>query len=61
MDDLRRRSMLLRFADVAPAHAAAEAAKQAAALEADGLGRVLWSSPFRPTIPGTDTYTDALW
>jgi hypothetical protein len=25
-----------------------------------GLGRVLFSSPFLPTIPGTDTYTDQL-
>jgi len=61
MDNLRQRSLLLRFADASPADAAAEAAKQADALAADGLGTVLWSSPFRPTIPGTDTYTDNLW
>jgi hypothetical protein len=61
MDDLRRRSVLLRFSDVSPAHAAGQAADQAAALSADGLGEVLWSSAFRPTIPGTDTYTDELW
>jgi hypothetical protein len=30
-------------------------------LEASGLGRVLWASPFIPTIAGTDTYTDQLW
>ena len=31
------------------------------ALRESGLGQVLWSSPFIPTIPGTDTYTDELW
>jgi hypothetical protein len=35
--------------------------EQAAAVEASGLGRVVWASPFIPTIPGTDTYTDQLW
>lgn len=34
---------------------------QAVALESGGLGQVLWSAPFIPTIPGTDTYTDSLW
>ena len=41
--------------------AAEEAADQAAVLATDGLGEVIWSSPFRPTIVGTDTYTDQLW
>jgi hypothetical protein len=36
-------------------HAAAEQ------LEREGIGRMLWTAPFIPTIPGTDTYTDALW
>ena len=31
------------------------------AFEKSGLGRVLWASPFVPTIPGTDTYADELW
>jgi len=30
-------------------------------LQDDGIGEVLWSAPFIPTIPGTDTYTDQLW
>ena len=30
-------------------------------LEASGLGRVLFASPFLATVPGTDTYTDQLW
>ena len=31
-----------------------------AEVEASGLGRLVWASPFLPTIPGTDTYTDQL-
>ena len=61
MENLRQRSLLVRFSDASPVEAAEEAEEQARAIEADGLGRVLWSSPFRPTIPGTDTYTDQLW
>jgi hypothetical protein len=34
---------------------------QAAAVEASGLGRLVWASPFVGTVPGTDTYTDRLW
>jgi hypothetical protein len=30
-------------------------------LRADGIGEMLWTAPFVPTIPGTDTYTDQLW
>ena len=30
-------------------------------LETSGLGRVLFASPFLPTVPGTDTYADQLW
>ena len=30
-------------------------------VRADGLGEILWTAPFIPTIPGTDTYTDQLW
>ena len=61
LDDLEGWTLLLRFADVSPAEAAAEAGAVDANLEAAGLGTVRWSSPFRPTIPGTDTYTDELW
>jgi hypothetical protein len=32
-----------------------------AELAGTGLGRVLWASPFIPTVVGTDTYTDQLW
>jgi hypothetical protein len=30
-------------------------------LERDGIGRMVWTAPFVPTIPGADTYTDELW
>ena len=26
-----------------------------------GVGEMLWTAPFIPTVPGTDTYTDELW
>jgi hypothetical protein len=61
LDNLRRRSLLLRFSDDTPSAAAEEAADQAELLATEGLGEVIWSSPFRPTIVGTDTYTDQLW
>ena len=44
-----------------PAAWDAHFAGHAAALAGTGLGRLLWASPFRPTLPGTDTYTDQLW
>jgi len=31
------------------------------AVAAAGIGSVLWASPFRGTVPGTDNYTDQLW
>jgi hypothetical protein len=30
-------------------------------MEKAGIGKVIWASPFKPTIVGTDTYTDELW
>jgi hypothetical protein len=30
-------------------------------LDASGLGRLLFASPFIPTVPGTDRYADELW
>jgi hypothetical protein len=39
----------------------AEQRAAADALRADGKGEMLWTAPFIPTIPGTDTYTDQLW
>jgi hypothetical protein len=33
----------------------------AADLEASGLAKVVFASPWLPTVPGTDTYADQLW
>ncbi len=33
----------------------------ALSLDGSGEGTVRWASPFVPTVPGTDTYTDRLW
>jgi hypothetical protein len=55
LEDLDRRLLLLRFGDASTAEAAADASLDGAP------ATLLWSSPFRPTIPGTDTYTDELW
>ena len=55
------RFMHLYFLDTAPLDGWSVFAAQRSALAAAGVGRILWASPFIPTIPGTDTYTDELW
>ena len=44
-----------------PALWAGSFATLGARMEAAGIGRALFVSPFRATVPGTDTYTDQLW
>jgi len=57
-----RRLAYLWFLDEEPGTTWAEVfGGQAAALEASGLGTLVWASPFIGTVPGTDTYTDKLW
>jgi hypothetical protein len=36
-------------------------ARLPADFDGSGLGRILFTSPFLPTIPGTDRYADELW
>ena len=56
-----RRILLLAFLDRHPQEVwEDEFVGQGKAVEAGGLARVIWASPFIPTIPGTDTYTDQL-
>ncbi|MHB1487208.1 MAG: hypothetical protein ACYCS7_02220 [Acidimicrobiales bacterium] len=56
-----RRFVHLYFIDTDPAELWQEHfAGHGAQLEATGLGRLLWASPFIPTIVGSDTYTDQL-
>ena len=61
MED-KRRFLHLYFLERDPAEVWDEAfAGHGEELEATGLARLLWASPFIPTVPGTDTYTDQLW
>jgi hypothetical protein len=51
----------LSFTDAAPDTWWDEQRAAADAIESDGVGEMLWTAPFIPTIPGTDTYSDQLW
>jgi hypothetical protein len=51
----------LSFTAASPATWWDEQRAAGARLAADGIGEMLWTAPFVPTIPGTDTYTDQLW
>jgi hypothetical protein len=51
----------LSFTTAGPASWWDEQRAAAVALEEEGVGQMLWTAPFIPTIPGTDTYTDQLW
>ena len=51
----------LSFTSETPAQWWPEQHAAAADLERAGLGRMLWTAPFVPTVPGTDAYTDQLW
>ena len=51
----------LSFTSEEPASWWGEQRAAADRLRADGIGEMLWTAPFVPTIPGTDAYTDQLW
>jgi len=53
--------MTLSFSESSPAEQWDAQRALAQRLSDDGAAEVLWSAPFIPTIPGTDTYTDQLW
>jgi len=56
------RTLLLAFVDTDVAATWAPAwAGVPAALAGAGLGTVALLAPFKPTVPGTDTYADQLW
>ena len=55
------RELQLWFSDTEPAEWWAAVGDYADAVAESGAGRVLWASPFIPTVPGTDRYTDQLW
>ena len=51
----------LSFTTASPADWWPEQRAAADRLVADGIGEMLWTAPFIPTIPGTDAYTAELW
>jgi hypothetical protein len=53
--------MQIFFIDAPAADAWSRFRLYADALEATGLAKVVFASPWLPTVPGTDTYTDQLW
>ena len=56
------RLLLLWFLDADAAEVWGEGfADHADRLAASGQGTLTWAAPFRPTVPGTDIYTDQLW
>jgi hypothetical protein len=61
LEHLDRRVLNLSFTTESPASWWDDQHRAAERLERDGIGRMLWTAPFIPTIPGTDTYTDQLW
>jgi hypothetical protein len=55
------RELQLWFADDEPDAWWAAVGDYADTVAEAGDGRVRWASPFIPTVPGTDRYTDQLW
>jgi hypothetical protein len=60
MDGIDRRQMQLWFLDTDPRSGWDGMRSYADWLAEEGSGRVVWASPFVPTIPGTDRYADEL-
>ena len=60
-EGVERREMQLWFADDEPAAWWPAVGRYAAEVAGSGAGTVRWASPFIPTLPGTDLYTDRLW
>jgi hypothetical protein len=61
LDDLDGCVLNLSFTTASPARWWDEQRAAAERLRVDGVGEMLWTAPFIPTIPGTDTYTGDLW
>jgi hypothetical protein len=60
-EGVERRELQLWFADSEPQEWWPEVRAYADARREAGDGLVRWASPFIPTVPGTDRYTDQLW
>jgi len=61
LDRLERRTLMLGFSADPPSAGWREHRAACDSAAARAVGRVAWSAPFVPTIPGTDAYTDELW
>ena len=61
LDRLERRTLLLGFSPDPPSERWPEHRAACESASPRAVGRVVWSAPFVPTIPGTDAYTDELW
>jgi hypothetical protein len=61
LENVPRREMQLWFADSEPENWWPAVQAYADERRAVGDGIVRWASPFVPTVPGTDRYTDQLW
>jgi hypothetical protein len=61
LEGLDRRELQLWFVDTDPRDVWPAVVDYADALADLGTARVRWASPFVPTIPGTDRFTDQLW
>lgn len=55
------RTLQLLFLDDDPRAGWDRVREYAREIDASGLARVIFASPFFPTVVGTDTYTDQLW
>jgi hypothetical protein len=61
LENVPRRELQLWFADSEPENWWPAVQAYADERRAAGDGVVRWASPFVPTVPGTDRYTDQLW
>jgi hypothetical protein len=61
LEDPERVTTLLFFLDADPRECWDRFVRLGADFDRSGLGRVIFATPFIPTVVGTDTYTDQLW
>ena len=61
VENIERLDMQLYFVEEAAADTWDRFRELSAAVDKAGLGRVIFASPWLPTVVGTDTYTDQLW
>jgi hypothetical protein len=55
------RTLQLHFVDTDPLDVWDRYRELAAALDASGVGRIVFAAPFVATVVGTDRYVDQIW